>query len=164
MAERTILFICVENAGRSLMAEAMFNARPPPGWTAASAGTEPAAHVPPRTGEMLREIGLALPTHPPQRLTDEMMTAASIRITMGCLDSASCPARLKTLEVVDWALPDPASLDDAGFRRVRDDIADRVARLRLELAVATRRRSVPPRPSSTDGTTGAGTSETAPHP
>jgi protein-tyrosine-phosphatase len=140
MPENTVLFVCVANSGRSLMAEAMFNANPPEGWRAVSAGTEPSAEPNPRTGPMLREVGLELPAHPPRLLTNEMMTEAAIRITMGCLDSASCPARLKTLEVTDWALPDPASLDDDGFRKVRDDISERVRKLRLELKLLSRRR------------------------
>ena len=135
MATRTVLFICVENAARSLMAEAMFNAHPPDGWRADSAGTLPAAAPNPRTGPMLREVGLELPRHPPQPLSNERMSEAAVRITMGCLDSTSCPARLKTLPVLDWALPDPGKLDDAGFRRVRDDLRERVARLCRELAV-----------------------------
>ena len=138
MTARTVLFICVENAARSLMAEAMFNAHPPAGWRADSAGTLPAGAPNPRTGPMLREIGLDLPAHPPQHLSNEMMTGAAVRITMGCLDSASCPARLKTLPVIDWALPDPGKLDDTGFRRVRDDLAERVDRLCQELARPTR--------------------------
>ena len=143
MPARTVLFICVENAARSLMAEAMFNADPPDGWRAVSAGTVPAAAPNPRTGPMLREIGLELPAHPPQALSDAMMTEAAVRVTMGCLDSASCPARLRTLEVVDWALPDPGKLDDAGFRRVRDELRERIGRLCEGL------RALPPRaPSS----------------
>ena len=134
MTNRTVLFICVENAARSLMAEAMFNDQAPEGWRADSAGTLPASAPNPRTGPMLREIGLELPSHPPQRLSVKMMTGASLRITMGCLDSASCPARLKTLPVLDWALPDPGTLDDAGFRHVRDDLRERVERLCRELA------------------------------
>ncbi len=134
MASRTVLFICVENAARSLMAEAMFNARPPDGWRARSAGTVPAGRPNPRTAPMLREIDLELPAHPPQLLTDEMMTEAAIRVTMGCLDRASCPARLRTLDLLDWALPDPGMLDDDGFRRVRDELRARVERLCRELA------------------------------
>jgi arsenate reductase (thioredoxin) len=150
MTENTVLFICVENACRSLMAEAMFNAKPPDGWRATSAGTEPAPQPNSRTRVMLQEIGLDLPPHPPQLLTNEMMSASSVRVTMGCLDSESCPARLKTLELRDWALPDPAKLDDAGFRRVRDELADRVKRLGLELALQERRRAgLRPRPSAT---------------
>lgn len=139
MTDRTVLFICVENAGRSLMAEAIFNAHRPEGWTATSAGTAPSTAPNPRTGPMLGEIGLPLPGHPPQRLTERMMTEAAVRVTMGCLDSDSCPARLKTLELIDWGLRDPARLDDAGFREVRDEIRDRVERLVRDL----RRREQP---------------------
>ncbi|MGP8076944.1 MAG: low molecular weight phosphatase family protein [Thermoplasmata archaeon] len=139
-APKVVLFICVGNSGRSLMAEAMFNANPPEGWTAISAGTSPAASANPRTGPMLRELGLDLPPHPPQLLTPEMMDGARVRVTMGCLDDASCPAHLKTLELRDWALPDPAGVDDNGFRQVRDRIAGNVKGLRTELVLSDRRR------------------------
>jgi len=139
-ASKVVLFICVGNSGRSLMAEAMFNANPPEVWTAISAGTSPAASVNSRTAPMLRELGLDLPPHPPQLLTPEMMTQARVRVTMGCLDDASCPARLKTLELRDWSLPDPALLDDNGFREVRDRLARSVKGLRTELALSDRRR------------------------
>jgi arsenate reductase len=123
---RTVLFVCVENAARSLMAEAIFNADPPTGWRAVSAGTRPAASPNARTEPMLGEIGLRLPPHPPRELTPEMIDSASMRVTMGCLNDASCPARLKSRELRDWALPDPARLDDDGFRGVRDEIQRRV--------------------------------------
>jgi arsenate reductase (thioredoxin) len=141
VSEKQVLFICVENAGRSLMAEAMFNANPPPGWRAISAGTRPAPAPNPRTGPMLAEVGLPLPDHPPRLLTPEVSDSAEIRVTMGCLDDASCPAHLKSLELRDWALPDPARLDDSGFREVRDQLADRVRRLRSEIALSERRRA-----------------------
>ena len=136
---RTVLFVCVHNAARSLMAEAIFNARAPAGWVASSAGTDPAAAPDPRTGPMLAEIGLPLPSHPPRALTLTAMEEARVRVTMGCLDEASCPARLKELELRDWALPDPTKLDDAGFRQVRQAIVERVDRLRLELTLTDRR-------------------------
>lgn len=138
-ATKTVLFICVENAARSLMAESMFNANPPEGWVALSAGTQPASRPNPRTGPMLREVGLEPPAHPPQLLTNDLMDRARVRVTMGCLDDASCPAHLKTLELRDWSLPDPARLDDAGFRQVRDRIATLVRGLRTELIVTDRR-------------------------
>ena len=90
---------------------------------------------------MLREIGLELPSHSPQILTEEMMAGSKVIVTMGCLDSASCPAKLKVIEVRDWALPDPGKLDDAGFRRVRQDLQSRVEGLRRELALADKRRA-----------------------
>ena len=131
--ERVVLFVCVENACRSLMAEAIFNADPPTGWRAESAGTEPASRPNPRTLGMLREIGLELPAHPPRALTTALIEESARRVTMGCLDHQSCPARLREGPLVDWALPDPASLDDDGFRRVRDEIRRRVAALHREL-------------------------------
>jgi arsenate reductase len=139
MTGKLVLFVCVENSCRSLMAESIFNADPPPGWRATSAGTRPAAEANPRTGPMLQEIGLELPDHPPRLLTTEMMDQAKVRVTMGCLDDASCPARLKTLELRDWNLEDPARLDDRGFRQVRDRILAQVRGLRTELAFADRR-------------------------
>jgi arsenate reductase (thioredoxin) len=138
MADKTVLFVCVENAGRSLMAEAIFNADPPAGWKASSGGTRPAAQPNPRTGRLLEEIGLDPPPHPPRSASAEEIEAASLRITMGCLDDASCPANLKTLRVVDWALPDPARLDETGARKVRDEIRERVGRLRTELVLRDR--------------------------
>jgi len=148
VSDRLVVFICVENACRSLMAEAMFNASPPPGWQATSAGTVPSPSPNPRTLPMLAEIGLALPDHPPRLLTKELMDRADLRVTMGCLDDASCPAHLKELELRDWGLRDPARLDDAGFREVRDDIRQRVGRLRLEISLHDRRLGRAPAASS----------------
>lgn len=138
MAEKLVLFVCVGNAARSLMAEASFNANPPTGWRAVSAGTKPAAAANPRTAPMLLELGPEPPRHPPTLLTPELSARAEKRITMGCLDDASCPVHLKTLPLEDWALPDPKDLDDAGFRRVRDTIVVRVGELRSELRALER--------------------------
>ena len=137
-APRTVLFICVENSARSLMAEAIFNADPPEGWRADSAGTAPAPAPNARTGPMLEEIGLHLPAHRPQLLTPKMMDEAALRVTMGCLDSQSCPAHLKELEVIDWGLPDPATLDDDGFREVRDRLRRQIEDLGRELGLRVR--------------------------
>jgi arsenate reductase len=133
MAERWVLFVCVENAARSLMAEALFNADAPPGWRATSAGTRPAAQANPRTGPMLAELGISAPAHPPNALTPELLERSELRVTMGCLDDQSCPARLKSMQYRDWGLPDPVKLSDAGFRSVRDDLARRIRELQAEL-------------------------------
>lgn len=138
---RTVLFICVENACRSLMAEAMFNRDAPSGWRAISAGTSPAPAPNPRTGPMLREIGLAAPDHPPQLLTLPLLEKSAIRVTMGCLDDEACPARLKALEYRDWRLPDPGKLDDGGFREVRDRLGQYVEGLVREIRSNDRRRN-----------------------
>jgi protein-tyrosine-phosphatase len=134
---KLVLFLCVENACRSLIAESGFNADPPPGWKAVSAGTRPGSRPHGRTHSMLVEVGLALPDHGPQAVTPEMIDAASIHVTMGSLDDDACPARLKTMAVRDWGLPDPAGLDDRGFRQVRDEILARTRALAQEIAQAT---------------------------
>ncbi len=141
MADQTVLFVCVENACRSLMAEAMFNRDAPAGWHAVSAGTSPAQAPNPRTAPMLREIGLDLPSHTPQLLTPAMIEGSKIRVTMGCLDDAACPARLKELEYRDWGLPDPAKLDDAGFRQVRDKLRQQVEGLAREIRLNEKLRA-----------------------
>ncbi len=127
--ERTVLFVCVENACRSLMAEAFFGREAPKGWSGRSAGTEPAPSPNPRTAPMLKEVGLSMPTHPPRRLTEEMAQEADRIILMGCLDRPSCPAFLYPRVDEDWELPDPGPLPDAGFRSVRDEIGRRVGEL-----------------------------------
>jgi arsenate reductase (thioredoxin) len=134
MADRTVLFVCVENAARSLMAEAYFNADPPDGWRAASGGSSPASTANPRTGPMLREVGLEPPGHPPHGVSPDELERADVRIGMGCRDDASCPIRLTDRLSTDWGIPDPAPMDDAGFRRVRDEIGRKVADLKRELA------------------------------
>jgi arsenate reductase (thioredoxin) len=141
MAEKQVLFVCVENACRSLMAEAMFNVDPPPGWHAISAGTRPAGAPHLRTERMLGEIGLKVPGHPPQLLTPEMIEDARIRVSMGCLDDASCPVRLAQAGTRDWELPDPSQLDDEGFRQVRNRIGELVRGLRVEISLSERRKA-----------------------
>ncbi|MCI4326096.1 MAG: low molecular weight phosphatase family protein [Thermoplasmata archaeon] len=132
-AERRVLFICGENAARSLMAEAIFHANPPAGWVADSAGTRPATHPNPRTERILHEIGLALPRHRLQELRPDQLPFAHVVVTMGCLDDASCPANLAAIRPRDWGLPDPAGLDDDGYRADRDSIRARAGALRAEL-------------------------------
>jgi arsenate reductase (thioredoxin) len=139
MVEKLVLFLCVENACRSLMAEAMFNPDPPVAWRAISAGTRPASSANPRTRSMLDELGLGSPPHPPQPGSTELMDQAQIRISMGCLDDASCSARLRSLLVWDWGLEDPSKMDDDGFRRVRGHPAALVRGLRAELLLSDRR-------------------------
>lgn len=131
---RVVLFVCVENAARSLMAESIFNSCAPAGWQARSAGTRPASLPNPRTGPALKEMGLELPPHSPQLLTPELVREAEMVVTMGCLDEASCPAFLTSLGPVrDWGLPDPSRMDPEGFRSVRDEIVRRVGSLCTEL-------------------------------
>ena len=96
---------------------------------------------------MLKQIGLEMPLHPPQVLTPQMIEESKIHVTMGCLDDAACPARLRELEYRDWGLPDPAKLDDAGFREVREKLRGLVEGLTREIRLNDRMRAARASPS-----------------
>jgi arsenate reductase len=120
------LFVCVQNAGRSQMAEALY-ARA--GGEARSAGTAPAEHVHPEVVEVMREVGIDLADRKPHRLATADAEWADVVVTMGCGDA--CPV-LPGKRYVDWELDDPAGkpLDDV--RAIRDEIARRVEGLAAE--------------------------------
>ena len=124
-AVSTVIFACVQNAGRSQMAAAFFNrAADPRKARALSAGTQPAGRVHPEVVAAMREAGIDLGAATPQLLTRELCAGASWLITMGC--GESCPV-LPGVRREDWPLADPAAQPMDVVRRIRDDIRDRVA-------------------------------------
>ena len=120
-----VLFVCVQNAGRSQMAQALFEAR---GGTARSAGSNPAKRVHPEVVDAMREVSLDVSGRVPRGLDRSDVEWADLVVTMGCGDA--CPY-IPGKQYVDWDLPDPAgkSLDEV--RAVRDEIARRVEQLPL---------------------------------
>ncbi|RJO61179.1 MAG: arsenate reductase ArsC [Dehalococcoidia bacterium] len=124
---KTVLFVCVHNSSRSQMAEAFFNRLAGGKARAMSAGTQPSEAVNPVVARAMLEAGLDISRNKPKLLTSEMLDKADRVITMGCLDSASCPARLVTAE--DWGLPDPEGKTLAEVIKIRDKIERRVAEL-----------------------------------
>ncbi|MEO7993573.1 MAG: arsenate reductase ArsC [bacterium] len=134
----TVLFVCVHNAGRSQMAEALFNrAARVKGLhvRAISAGASPGAGLHPRVVEAMEELGISLEGHAPKLLTQAMVGDAARVITMGCgVEAESCPARLGDLE--DWGLDDPAGQPIETVRTIRDLIAANVNALVAELVKA----------------------------
>lgn len=122
-----ILFVCVENAGRSQMAEAFFRKYAPKKYQTLSAGTKPASKINSDVNLVMKELGIDLAFQKPKTLTSEMLPD-SITINMGCMDKESCPA-LFTNNVDDWQIPDPKgkSLDD--IREIRDVIESKVKEL-----------------------------------
>ena len=122
---RYVLFVCNQNAGRSQMAQAFFERHAPEGFRAESAGTTPAKRVHPVVVEAMREVGIDISARRPRRLLVEMQLHADWAVTMGCGDA--CP--YVPTRVEDWDLEDPADLDLAGVRAIRDDIEDRVRTL-----------------------------------
>jgi arsenate reductase (thioredoxin) len=118
-----VLFVCVRNAGRSQMAQALFEAR---GGSGRSAGSAPAERVHPEVVDAMRELGVDLSSRVPRGVDRGDVEWADVVVTMGCGDA--CPY-IPGKRYVDWELPDPAgkSLDEV--RAVRDEIARRVEAL-----------------------------------
>lgn len=125
-----VLFVCVQNAGRSQMAEAFFARASGPEHEARSAGTRPAGAVHPEVVDIMREDRVDLSATVPRRLEREDVDWAELVVTMGCGDE--CPV-LPGKRYVDWDLEDPAGLPPAEVRALRDEIARRVDALLSEL-------------------------------
>jgi arsenate reductase len=133
---RTVIFACVENAGRSQMAAAFFNALANPARARAiSAGTAPAARVHPEVVAAMQEVGFDLGAATPQRLTPELAADAHLLVTMGCGDA--CPV-VPGLRREDWNVPDPKGKAHEQVRAIRDEIRRRVERLVADEAWAWR--------------------------
>ena len=120
----TVIFACVQNAGRSQMAAAFFNAFADPAKArAVSAGTRPADHVHPEVAAVMREAGLDLSGASPKRLTAELAQDAAWLITMGC--GEDCP-HVPGVKRDDWPLPDPHGRGLDAVRGIRDAVRAKV--------------------------------------
>jgi arsenate reductase len=126
----TALFVCVQNAGRSQMAAALFERAAGGRHRALSAGTRPARRVHPEAVEVMRELGIDLSDRVPRELTRDLAERADVVVTMGCGDE--CPY-VPGKRYVDWDLEDPAGRPIDEVRATRDDIARRVRALAAEL-------------------------------
>jgi len=127
-----ILFVCVHNAGRSQMAAALAIEISGGAVSVRSAGSAPSDSIPAAVHEAMNEVGLSLADAFPKPLTDEVVRAADVVITMGCGDA--CPI-YPGKRYEDWDLADPAVLDAAGVVSVRNDIEARIRTLLTELKV-----------------------------
>jgi arsenate reductase (thioredoxin) len=125
-----VLFVCVHNAGRSQMAAALLDHRAQGRVRVRSAGSAPADTINPAVVEVMKEAGLDLSKEFPKPLTDEFVQAADVVITMGCGDA--CPF-YPGKRYLDWELDDPAGLNLADVRPIRDEIDRRVQALLEEL-------------------------------
>jgi len=122
----TVLFLCVHNAGRSQMALGWFNHLAGDRATAWSGGSEPTSEVNPAAVAAMAEIGIDITDEYPKPWTDEIVRAADVVITMGCGDA--CPI-FPGKRYEDWTLEDPAGLEIAAVRPIRDEIGRRVRAL-----------------------------------
>ena len=119
---KRVLFVCVENANRSQMAEAFAHLHGGDQIEALSAGSRPSGQINPKAVRFMAELGYDLSTHASTSL-DEIEGELDAVITMGCGDN--CPW-VPASRREDWALPDPKHMDDDGYRAVRDEIGRRV--------------------------------------
>jgi arsenate reductase len=126
----SVVFVCLHNAGRSQMSQALFDRAAKGRHTALSAGTRPAARIHPEVIEVMGELGIDFSDRRPQLLTQELAEQADVVVTMGCGDA--CPY-IPGKRYLDWELPDPKGRTISEVRATRDEIARRVDSLVYEL-------------------------------
>ncbi len=129
-----VLFVCLHNAGRSQMSQALFERAADGQHTAASAGTTPAERVHPEVIEVMRELGIDLADRRPQLLTRELAEQADVVVTMGCGDQ--CPF-IPGKRYIDWELQDPQGRPVDEVRVTRDEIGRRVQNLLTDLKASS---------------------------
>jgi arsenate reductase len=129
----TVLFVCLHNAGRSQISQALFARAAQGRHSALSAGTTPAKHVHPEVIAVMNELGIDLADRTPQLLTRELAEQADVVVTMGCGDQ--CPY-IPGKRYIDWNLPDPKGRPLEEVRAIREDIARRVGLLLADEALA----------------------------
>jgi len=124
------LFVCLHNAGRSQMSQALFERAADGRHGARSAGTTPGDRVHPEVAEAMRELGIEIGDRQPRLLTTEDAEWADVVVTMGCGDK--CPY-IPGRRYLDWDLPDPKGQPLDAVRATRDEIAARIEELVAEL-------------------------------
>jgi arsenate reductase len=124
--EKTILFVCIENAGRSQMAEGFFNQRyAQKGHHAISAGTRPVSQINPLAVQAMSEVGIDISGQKSKIITENMIRNSAKSINMGCMERAECPM-LFINNVIDWGIEDPKGQPIEKVREIRDEIDRRV--------------------------------------
>src|ERR687887_315011 len=130
--DKIVLFVCVENAGRSQIAEAFFRKYAPRGYMTVSAGTRPAGEINPVAIQVMKEVGVDISKQKSKIITEDMIRNAAVRVNMGCMDKESCPA-LFLHNLIEWNIEDPKGKSLEKVREIRDDIERRVKQLAANL-------------------------------
>ena len=125
---KNILFVCVENAGRSQMAEAFFKKYAKNQFHVISAGTSPSSNLNPVVVSVMNELGIDLENQKPQLLSSSMIENSNKTVTMGCMDKESCPS-LFVKDVDDWNIEDTKGKSIEDVRKIRDQIKNNVLSL-----------------------------------
>lgn len=124
---KKVLFVCVQNSGRSQMAEAFLNHMANKKALGISAGTSPAKQVNPEVVNVMEEIGISMKDHYPKGLTPDMFEDVDLVVTMGCGAEGVCPASFVKSD--DWNIEDPKGKSLEEIRKIRDEIRERVVAL-----------------------------------
>src|SRR5512133_1268394 len=127
-SEKIILFVCVENAGRSQMAEGFFNRSAPEGYSAVSAGTKPVSQINPLAIDVMKEVDIDISNQKSKEITEDMMRHSFKTVNMGYMDKESCPTLFLPNDL-DWNLEDPKGKPIEKVREVRDEVEQRVKEL-----------------------------------
>jgi arsenate reductase len=130
----SVVFLCVQNAGRSQMAAAWMRALAGDAVEVTSGGSAPAPAVHEAVVETMAEVGIDLATMTPRRWTDADLANADVVVTMGCGDE--CPV-VPGVRYLDWPVDDPSGQPPEAVRTIRDEIRDRVEGLMAELDLAS---------------------------
>ena len=125
---KKVLFVCVENAGRSQMAEAFANKYGKDKFIASSAGNKPADKVNPIVVEAMKEVDIDISNNKPKLLTAKMALDVDLIVTMGCNDQGVCPGPFFK-PTIEWKLEDPKGKPIEKVREIRDEIEQKVKRL-----------------------------------
>jgi|SRR5688500_1189364 arsenate reductase len=134
-AEKTILFVCVQNAGRSQIAEAFFNQKyAPEGYRAISAGTRPASQINPLAVRVMEEVGIDISSQKSKIISEEMIKSSEKSVNMGCMERTECPM-LFINNVIDWGIEDPKSKSIERVREIRDEIDRRVKEIAQRIEI-----------------------------
>ena len=126
--KKSVLFVCVQNAGRSQIAEGFFKKYAPKDYETISAGTVPTSQINPIAVEVIKEVGIDISKQKPKDLTEDMMRNATTIVNMGCMDDKYCPV-LFLPKVIDLGIEDPKDKSIEKVRQIRDAIEKRVLEL-----------------------------------
>ena len=125
---KKILFVCVENAGRSQMAEGFFRKIAPDAYQGISAGTKPVSEINPLAIQAMKEVDIDISDNKSKLVTNEMIEESDSVVNMGCMNKESCPA-LFVEEIDDWDVENPKGKSIEDVRRIRDSIELKVKEL-----------------------------------
>ena len=128
---KKVLFVCVENAGRSQMAEAFAKKYGENNFYVSSAGNKPAEKVNPVVVEVMKEKGIDLSSNKPKLITAKMAQEVDLIVTMGCNDQGICPGPFFK-PTIEWALEDPKGKPKEKVREIRDEIEKKVKQLIIQ--------------------------------